>query len=88
MNSDMMWDLDIDDMYGYKGWWTTKDGEELKIELMESSHIRNTIKLLQRNLEKVEEYEKQVIEDKIEEFEEELKKRDVYKRHTLGRSDE
>lgn len=36
--------------YTYKqGYWETKDHRLLKIEDMETSHIENTIKYLQRN---------------------------------------
>ena len=36
--------------YPYKqGWWETKDHRLLKIEDMETSHIENTIKYLQRH---------------------------------------
>lgn len=68
-----------------RGYWTTKDDRRLKIETMETSHIKNTINLLKRNISKLEDYEKEYYEDyfefKINELEEELKKRDVYKRH-------
>jgi hypothetical protein len=55
---------------------------------METSHIKNTINLLKRNITKLDEYEKKYYEDyfefKINEFENELKKREVYKRYALG----
>lgn len=71
-----------------RGYWTTKDGKNLKIELMETSHIKNTINLLKRNITKLVGEEKDYYEDyfnfKINEFEKELKKRDLYKRHIFG----
>jgi predicted HTH domain antitoxin len=87
MDGDMSWD--IDDIINYnRGYWETKDGRNLKIELMETSHIKNCINLLKRNLQKLDEDELDYYSDyfdfKINEFEKELKKRDVYKRHVLG----
>lgn len=32
-----------------KGWWETKDHRKIKISDMETSHIENTIKYLQRH---------------------------------------
>lgn len=68
-------------------YWRTKDGRNLRIELMESSHIRNCINLLKRNLQKLDEEEKNIYEEyilfKIDEFEKELKKRDIYAKHFL-----
>ena len=32
-----------------KGYWTTKNGEEIKISDMEISHIKNCIKMLERD---------------------------------------
>jgi hypothetical protein len=73
-------ELDYDRKY-----WTTRDGKRLKIELMETSHIKNTINLLKRNISKLDKDELEYYEDyynfKINELEYELKKRDVYKRH-------
>lgn len=76
------------DVYYNRGYWETKDHKTLKIELMESSHIKNCINLLKRNLQKLDGEEKDLYEGyilyKINEFEKELKKRDVYKRHISG----
>lgn len=90
MDTDGTWWMDeglIEPDYD-RGYWTTKDKRRLKIELMETSHIKNTINLLKRNIKKLDEYEKEYYEDyfefKIKEFENELKKRDVYKRHMEG----
>ena len=73
-------ELDYDRKY-----WTTRDGKRLKIELMETSHIKNTINLLKRNISKLDKDELNYYEDyynfKINELKYELKKRDVYKRH-------
>ena len=33
------------------GIWTTREGQELQIKDMESEHIRNCIKMLERNIE-------------------------------------
>lgn len=89
MDTDGTWWLDnglIEPNYD-RGHWTTKDGRNLKIELMETSHIKNTINLLKRNITKLVGDEKDYYEDyfnfKISEFEKELKKRDVYKKHIL-----
>ena len=84
MDTDGTWNLDTGfdgEIDFHEGYWTTRDRKTLKIELMESSHIQNTINLLKRNLSKAEDYDKDYIRYKIDEFEEELKKRDVYKRH-------
>lgn len=86
-DTDGTWNLGMEpDEPDYdRGYWTTKDDRRLKIELMETSHIKNTINLLKRNINKLEDYEKEYYEDyfefKINELEYELKKRDVYKRH-------
>ena len=87
MDTDGTWDLDdglIEPNYD-RGYWTTKDNKRLKIELMETSHIKNTINLLERNFKKLDKYYKQYYQDyfefKIEELKDELKKRDVYKKH-------
>lgn len=76
-------ELDYDRKY-----WTTRDGKRLKIELMETSHIKNTINLLKRNISKLDKDELEYYENyynfKINELEYELKKRDVYKRHFGG----
>lgn len=40
-----------------KGKWTTEDGGELEIKEMETSHIKNTIKFLKRNMPENEEDE-------------------------------
>ncbi len=88
MDGDMSWD--IDDIIDYnRGYWETKDHKTLKIELMETSHIKNCINLLKRNLQKLDEdeldyYYRDYFNFKIDEFEKELKKRDVYKKHVLG----
>ena len=88
MDGDMSWD--IDDIIDYnRGYWETKDHKTLKIELMETSHIKNCINLLKRNLQKLDEDEldyhyRDYFNFKIDEFEKELKKRDVYKKHVLG----
>lgn len=96
MDTDGTWWLDsglieLDEIDYDKGYWTTKDGRNLKIELMETSHIKNTINLLKRNITKLVGEEKDYYIDyfnfKINEFEKELKKRDVYKRHILGGKD-
>lgn len=92
MDTDGTWMLiepDDDSLYSLydRGYWTTKDGRNLKIELMETSHIKNTINLLKRNITKLVGEEKDYYEDyfnfKISEFEKELKKRDIYSKHIL-----
>ncbi len=90
MDTDGTWNLGMEPLepdYDRKH-WTTRDGKRMKIELMETSHIKNTINLLKRNFSKLDEDEKDYYEDyfefKINEFENELKKRDIYKRHCLG----
>lgn len=76
-DTDGTWQLnyyyDYEDDYD-KGYWTTKNGDRLKIEQMETSHIKNTIAMLKRKNN--EDYN-----NKIEELEEELLKRDIYNRH-------
>jgi hypothetical protein len=67
-----------------KGYWATKDGRQLKIRAMESSHIRNTINMLKRNLlacDNENHFYIEYYEKKIKEFEEELQIRDIYKKH-------
>jgi hypothetical protein len=76
-DTDGTWQLnyfyDGEDDYD-EGYWTTKNGDRLKIEQMETSHIKNTIAMLKRKDD--EDYN-----NKIEELEEELLKRDIYNRH-------
>ena len=80
-------DFDFFDIDYDRGYWTTKAGDRLKIELMESNHIYNCIKLLKRKLKEMDEDYKMAYEDymlfKIKEFENEIKKRKLYKRHIL-----
>lgn len=86
--SDMTWDLDycIEPVYD-NGYWTTKSGERLDIREMETSHIKNTINLLKKKSQQLDEDEKLWYGDyfdfKITEFEKELKIRDVYARHIM-----
>lgn len=43
--------------YSYKkDWWETKDHKKIKISDMETSHIKNTIKYLQKNPQFYDEY--------------------------------
>ena len=86
-DTDGTWNLGMEPLepvYDRK-YWTTRDGKRLKIELMETSHIKNTINLLKRNISKLDKDELEYYEDyynfKIKELENELKKRDVYKKH-------
>ena len=86
-DTDGTWNLGMEPLepdYDRK-YWTTRDGKRLKIELMETSHIKNTINLLKRNISKLDKDELEYYEDyynfKINELEYELKKRVVYKRH-------
>lgn len=60
-----LWDL-VDE-----GYWETKDGRHLKIKKMETNHIENCIKMLERTKEK-DEY----TDFKLNEFKEELDKRE------------
>ena len=89
MDSDMMWDLYINNLeLSYdEGHWTTKNGKRLSIREMETSHIENTIKLLKRSIKTMDSDFKDYYEDyfnfKIDELEEELRIRDVYHRHIM-----
>lgn len=75
--------------YEYKkGYWETKDHRKIKISDMETSHIENTIKYLQRHTDFYDEYygiandydsydyedNSELVYKKIEEFQEELEK--------------
>lgn len=89
-DTDGTWNLGMEPLepdYDRK-YWTTREGKRLKIELMETSHIKNTINLLKRNINKLDKDELNYYEDyynfKINELENELKKRDVYRRHFGG----
>ena len=82
--TDQTWNLSYDLMQDYnENYWTTKDGRNIKIELMETTHIRNAINMLKKNIQNEKEYYKDYFEFKINELEEELKKRDIYKRHLI-----
>lgn len=82
-------DVDMyDDYIDYdKGYWTTKDGKRLDIREMETDHIQNTIKLLKRNIHKVEDEDeayKNYVEYKIKELEKEIRIRIAYCNHIVG----
>jgi len=77
--ADLYWDeqdeqeLYMEHEYSAKmGIWHTKDGKELKIKNMETSHIKNCIAFIRRN-DKNDMYEPY-----IKVFEEELKRRKRY----------
>lgn len=78
--------------YKYKeGWWETKDHRKLKIEDMDTTHIKNTIAFLKRTPGFYDEYygyawdpdsydydnNEHLVNHKIEELEYELKRRNV-----------
>lgn len=94
MDSDMMWDLDFSNLepdYD-EGYWTTKNGKRISIREMETSHIKNTINLLKRNIEKLDDTLRDYYDDyfnyKINELEKELRVRDVYLRHIIEAKNE
>lgn len=64
-----------------KGVWTQKDGSNIDITFMTSSHIRNCIKMLQRK-------EGWVAEAWLDRFSRELSFRDYIKRIANGELDE
>lgn len=76
--------------YPYKkGWWETKDHRKIKISDIETSHIENTIRYLQRHEDFYDEYygiandwdsydyedNSHLVDKKIEELQYELDKR-------------
>jgi hypothetical protein len=94
MDSDMMWDLDFSNLepdYD-RGYWTTKNEKRISIREMETSHIKNTINLLKRNIEKLDDTSRDYYDDyfnyKINELEKELRVRDVYLRHIMEAKNE
>lgn len=77
-------------MYEYKkGYWETKDHKKLKISDMETSHIENTIKFLEKHTDFYDEYHgiandwdsydyednSELVYKKIKELQEELDRR-------------
>lgn len=72
--ADIYWDEQqkyMEHEYSAKmGIWHTKDGKEIKIKDMETSHIKNCIAFIRRN-DKIDMYEPY-----IKTFEEELKRRE------------
>lgn len=76
--------------YPYKeGWWETKDHKKIKISDMKTSHIKNTIRYLQKHEDFYDEYfgsggdwdtydyenNSHLVDEKIEELQYELDKR-------------
>ena len=73
--SDFAWEIEQAQYYAEKianeaemGIWTTKDGRQIPVEEMTTSHITNTIAYLKR-------LDDEVYEPWIDVFEEELKRR-------------
>lgn len=85
MDSDMMWDIDYIEPDYDLGYWTTKDGKRLDIREMETSHIKNTINMMKRNIKNMDkeekEYYQEYFDSKISELEKELRIRDIYYSH-------
>lgn len=84
----MTWDLTEPSEPNFDAdYWTTKDGKQLLIREMETSHIKNTIKMLKKKLKNMDREYKNFYGDyfdfKIEEFETELKVRNVYRKHIM-----
>jgi len=65
-----------------KGDWYQKDGKYLFISSMEESHLKNSIKMIERDLKRLEDRPEEIVEelkplaeDKIKELKEEYIKR-------------
>lgn len=42
-----------------KYYWTTKSGQKIDVDLMDENHLRNTLKMIIRNIEKAEAKERE-----------------------------
>ncbi len=42
-----------------KYYWTTKSGQNIDVDLMDENHLRNTLKMIIRNIEKAEAKERE-----------------------------
>ena len=45
-----------------KTYWTTRDGKHIDVDLMDESHLRNTLKMLIKKQER-KEHKKKVLDD-------------------------
>lgn len=43
-----------------KYYWTMKNGQKIDIDLMDENHLRNTLKMIMRNIERAEAKEREI----------------------------
>jgi hypothetical protein len=43
-----------------KYYWTTKTGQKIDVDLMDENHLRNTLKMILRNIENAEAKEREI----------------------------
>jgi hypothetical protein len=49
-----------------KYYWTTKTGQKIDVDLMGENHLRNTLKMIIRNIEKAEAKEREIRKTRFE----------------------
>jgi hypothetical protein len=49
-----------------KYYWTMKNGQKIDIDLMDENHLRNTLKMILRNIERAEAKEREIRKTRFE----------------------
>jgi hypothetical protein len=49
-----------------KYYWTTKTGQKIDVDLMDENHLRNTLKMILRNIENAEAKEREIRKTRFE----------------------
>ena len=48
-----------------KYYWTMKNGQKIDVDLMDENHLRNTLKMILRNIENAEAKEREIIKTRF-----------------------
>jgi len=49
-----------------KYYWTMKNGQKIDVDLMDENHLRNTLKMILRNIENAEAKEREIRKTRFE----------------------